>query len=169
MIRKLLIALCLVFLGMQLIRPAKNQSGGGPSPDDVFSRYAAPAEVRRIVEHACYDCHSNETRYPWYAEVQPGGWLLARHVRDGKRHLNFSEFGKLPATRAKRQLEACVDEITGQTMPLPSYLWIHRDAALSEAEVTAVTAWVEKITDQLRAPEVAGQASRAEALSVSSD
>ena len=169
MIRKIVIALCLVFLGMQFIRPAKNTLEGGPSPQDVFSRYAAPPEVRRVFERACYDCHSNETRYPWYAEVQPGGWLLAKHVRDGKRHLNFSEFGKLPTTRAKRQLEACVDEITGQTMPLPSYLWIHRGAALSDEEVAAVTAWVETITSQLRAPEVAGQATGAEALSVSSD
>jgi mono/diheme cytochrome c family protein len=157
MIRKSLLVLGLIFLGMQFVRPAKNTPVAGSHEHDLFSRHTAPAEVRAAFQRACYDCHSNETRYPWYAEVQPAGWFLATHVRDGKKHLNFSEFWKQPEGRARRQLEACLDEITEGTMPLASYTWIHRQARLTDAEIEAVAAWVEKTGDELRRLDAAGQ------------
>jgi hypothetical protein len=149
MIRKIFIVLLVAFAGMQFIRPPKNLPETDLRADDLFTHFEAPVEVKRVVERACYDCHSNQTRYPWYAEIQPGGWLLAKHVRDGKRHLNFSEFGQLTPKRAKRQLEACVDEITDGKMPLGSYTWIHRDARLTDEQVATVSAWIEATTKTL--------------------
>jgi mono/diheme cytochrome c family protein len=167
MIRKSLLVLGLIFLGMQFVRPAKNTPVAGSRDHDLFSQHTAPAEVKAAFQRACYDCHSNETRYPWYAEVQPAGWFLASHVRDGKKHLNFSEFGKQPHGRARRQLEACLDEITEGTMPLASYTWIHRHARLTDAEIEAVAAWVEKTGDHLRQLDVAGE--KSPTLSVSGE
>ena len=162
MVRKLSIVLLVAFAGMQFIRPPKNLPSTDLRADDVFTHHAAPAEVERVVKNACYDCHSNQTRYPWYAEIQPGGWLLAKHVREGKRQLNFSEFGRLAPKRAKRQLEACIDEIAEGEMPLRSYTWIHGDARLTDEQVNAVSAWIEATMEALEQKESVAGGTRGE-------
>jgi hypothetical protein len=91
MTRKMAITLLVVFAGIQLIRPSKNRPFTTSEPNDLFTRYQATDEVKRVMVAACYDCHSNKTRYPWYAEIQPGGRILAKHVSDGEKRLNFSE------------------------------------------------------------------------------
>lgn len=148
-IKAVSMGLLAIFAGMQCIRPEKNEGVAGQAQSDLFARHNAPPDIRKLMENACYDCHSNRTRYPWYAEVQPGGWLLAKHVRDGKRLVNFSEFGELSPTRAKRQLEACIDEIEEGEMPLESYTWIHHEARLTEDQVRAIVAWMEIVVEDL--------------------
>ena len=98
----------------------------------------------------CYDCHSNNTRYPWYAEVQPAAWWLAGHIRDGKDHLNFSEFGSYPAKRAARKLEQCGEQIEEDSMPLASYRLIHRDARFNPEQKKRIIEWLDALQEQIK-------------------
>ncbi|MBP8255914.1 MAG: heme-binding domain-containing protein, partial [Opitutaceae bacterium] len=90
--RRIIVILCLGILGIQFFRPTKNLSPEAMPPDDLRALQPIPEAVRTRLENGCYDCHSNNTRYPWYAEIQPFAWWLDMHVRDGKRELNFSGF-----------------------------------------------------------------------------
>jgi hypothetical protein len=150
MIKKILLGLAVVFLALQFVRPAKNLSPV-PGPQDITTKVAVPAEVRRVFAKACYDCHSDQTRYPWYAEVQPAGWWLASHIQDGKQHLNFSEFGAYDAKKADRKLKQIAREVDDGSMPLHSYTWIHRDAILTATEIKLIGDWAEAARTQIAA------------------
>lgn len=155
MIRKILLGLVVVFVAIQFVRPAKNLSPVA-GPNDLTAKIAVPADVQRVLARACYDCHSDNTRYPWYAGVQPVGWWLASHIRDGKRHLNFSEFGVYNAKNAARRLRGVAHTVDNGSMPLHSYTWIHRDAILTEAEKKLVADWAEAARSKL-APAPSGK------------
>src|SRR6267142_1784670 len=99
MIKKILPGLALLLVAIQFYRPARNLSAA-PGPNDINVKHPLPPAVKTLLANACYDCHSNNTRYPWYADVQPIAWWLGRHIDEGKRHLNFSEFGRYPPKRA---------------------------------------------------------------------
>lgn len=143
MAKRILYVFAAIFVGLQFFRPERN-AAAAPSSDDLIHRLAPPPHVRAVLQTSCYDCHSNQTKYPWYAELQPTAWLLDQHVRDGKRQLNFSTFGKLPTKQAKAALESCADEVSENRMPLKSYCWIHHDARLSDEEAQAVAAWFDQ-------------------------
>jgi hypothetical protein len=151
MVKKILLGLILVVLGLQFIRPEKNLAPT-PGKNDLFVQHPAPAEVKRLVEIACYDCHSDNTRYPLYAEIQPLGWWIAAHTRDGKRELNLSAFGELSAKRKGSRIEAMVDALQSHSMPLKSYTLIHRDAIFTEAQTKQIVEWLEALRDKV-APE----------------
>ncbi len=140
-----------VFVILQFVRPPKNIATV-PSPGDFMAKYPPPANVRQILTTACYDCHSNTTRYPWYAEIQPAGWWLKRHIDDGKNELNFSEFADYSTKRKRQKLETASDEVRDKSMPLPSYLWIHHDARLTPDQSKALMDWfdavIEKVEDE---------------------
>ena len=138
--KKLLLGALAFIVAIQLIRQPKNL---GPSngPDDLIVRTEPDPEIRRLLETACYDCHSNHTRYPWYAEVQPVGWWLASHVNEAKENLNFSTFGLLAPKRAALKLETCADEVTEGSMPLSSYKLAHPDARLTPAQQKLLSNW----------------------------
>jgi hypothetical protein len=108
-----------------------------------------PADVQKILRRACYDCHSNATVYPWYAEIQPFGWWLTTHVNDGKRHLNFSEFGTYTLKRSVSKLEQISDEVSQHAMPLPSYTWVHSEARLTTTEIKQLTDWADALRDEI--------------------
>lgn len=148
---KILLGLVVILLAIQFIRPAKNLGPAEPGPHDLTNLYATPPEVKAILAKACYDCHSDHTRYPWYAEVQPVGWWLANHIKDGKRHLNFSQFSSYSANRADHKLGGAIREVRDDDMPLSSYTWIHRDADLTEAEATILTDWFASVRKQVAA------------------
>ncbi|HTT55971.1 MAG TPA: heme-binding domain-containing protein [Opitutaceae bacterium] len=137
--------------GLQFIRPARNL-GAAEGPQDLSHRYPVPADVHRLLVAACYDCHSNHTHYPWYANVQPVGWWLANHVRSGKGHLNFSDFGAYGPHQAARKLDVLADQVDEGKMPLPSYRWMHPAARLTEAERAKIVDWAQDLHDKL-APE----------------
>lgn len=150
MLKRILLVLLVVFVGIQFIRPSKNVSSHPVTPDDLFERHRAPDTTRVAILHACYDCHSNSTRYPWYSEVQPLSWWLASHVRDGKEHLNFSEFGRLTPKRAARKLEESIEAIEDGSMPLKSYRLAHRDARLTPEQKKEIIAWLEATQEQIQ-------------------
>jgi Haem-binding domain len=150
-LRLLALGLPVVLLGIQLIRPARNL-GAADGPDEIARKYPVPADVHRLLVTACYDCHSNHTDYPWYADVQPVGWWLAHHVNSGRRHVNFSAFGAYGTHQAARRLDTLANEVDEGGMPLRSYTWMHPAARLTTAQRQKIVDWAQNLHDKL-APE----------------
>lgn len=148
MVKKIFLGLILVAVVIQFFRPQKNLSAATPKTD-LLVVHAAPPEVKQLLSVGCYDCHSDNTRYPWYAEIQPVAWWLASHVDDGKKELNFSSFGELSAKRKATRIEAMIDSITTGEMPLKSYTLVHRDAKFSPAQIKVLTDWLEALRDEV--------------------
>ncbi len=138
----------IILVIIQFIRPSKNESTE-ISANDISKHYTVPENVAGILKRACNDCHSNNTVYPWYSEVQPVRWWLQHHVNDGKKHLDFSEFAKYDAKRQHHKLEELVDEVKEEHMPLDSYLWIHKEAKLSEDDKKVLIDWANGLRAQI--------------------
>lgn len=149
--KKILLGVVVALIAIQFVRPARNLGPAEPGPNDITTLHPTSPEVKAILAKACYDCHSDRTRYPWYADVQPVGWWLANHVDEGRHHLNFSQFGTLPANRAARKMSGFVRLVRNGKMPLSSYTWEHRDAILTDAERKALIDWAEAIHASLAA------------------
>jgi len=148
MIRKLLWLLLIVFVVLQAFRPTKNNSGD--KSKDIALSYPVPDSVAKIFDKACNDCHSNNTRYPLYAEVQPLGWWLNDHVKDGKKHFNLNEFSGYRIARQYKKLEECIEQVKEGEMPLESYTVIHSEARLTDAEKQTLYAWCEAVRDSIK-------------------
>lgn len=136
--------LLLVLMFIQFIQPPRNKSRQA-SRMDITRVFPVPEKIHGILKNSCYDCHSNNTRYPWYAMLQPGGWLLASHIKKGKQELNFNEFGSYSRRRQQSKLKSIANSIKDETMPLSSYTLIHRSAKLSQTERELVTNWLEQM------------------------
>lgn len=146
--KKILLAILIVLIVIQFVQPVRNTSGQ-VLQTDIVKVFNVPQSTQAVFEKACYDCHSNNTRYPWYANVQPMGWLLARHVKEGKAELNFSEFGSYSSRRQANKLRAIENSVKDGTMPLSSYLLLHKDARLTETDKTEIISWVRRTRDSL--------------------
>lgn len=109
-------------------------------------------EVGEILAAACLDCHSHETRWPWYARVAPSKFLVARHVSQGREELNFSTWGDQPLSRQVRKLEEVVEEVESGHMPERSYTWLHPEARLADAQREALSSWARAERARLEAP-----------------
>lgn len=125
--------LVVVLVGMQLI-PNQHNEYEPTTSDDFAVIYEVPAEVESLLRRACYDCHSNQTNYPWYSKVQPINLLVANHVNEGTAELNFSKFGQLSNRKKKMKIKSMIKEIEKGEMPLKSYLFLHNDAAFSDSQ-----------------------------------
>ena len=147
--KRILIGLLVILLVMQAFRPEKNQSGN--TAKSIAIKYPVPAEVKTILVKACNDCHSNQTAYPCYAEIQPVSWWLGDHVKDGKRHLNFDEFSSYRIAKQYKKLEECIEQVKEGEMPLKSYTWLHKSAVLTDAEKTTLYSWCENLRDSIKA------------------
>lgn len=133
---------------IQFFPPRRNNSVED-FPGAISKHLHLPANVQQLLTAACYDCHSNNTNYPWYVNVQPVAWLLADHIRAGKKDLNFDEFGSYSRRRQMSKLKSIAGRIKDGTMPLPSYARMHRAARLTEAEKELITAWALLTKDSL--------------------
>jgi hypothetical protein len=140
MIKKILIVLLLAFIVIQFIRPAKNISTAA-EPAAITKVFAVPDSVNKIFEKACYDCHSNNTRYPWYNNIQPVYWWMNDHITKGKQKLNFSDYGSYPLKKQAKRLKDIAKEVEDGGMPLDSYTWIHKDAILTAEEKATLIGW----------------------------
>jgi Haem-binding domain len=147
-LKRALVLLIILLVVLQFVRSARNLGPAG-GPDDIAAKYPVPANVQLVLHQACYDCHSNRTRYPWYANFQPVAWWLSSHVEEGKRHLNFSEFGSYSAKRAVNKLEQLSDEVDQHSMPLPSYTWAHPEARLTPEQIKLLSSWAESLRDEI--------------------
>lgn len=146
-----LITLAVVLIVIQFFHPAKNASTAPQSPNDVAVAYNEPANVHAILSKACNDCHSNNTRYPWYNNIQPVAWWLDHHVQEGKHELNFNEIGSYPLRRQYNKFKEIPEQIKEGEMPLGSYTLIHTDAKLTSQEKATLTDWANSIRANLRA------------------
>lgn len=146
--RRSAIILILVFFLAQFFRPEKN-NGAAETATDITHYITVPPDVMAVLKTSCYDCHSNKTNYPWYAEITPANFWLANHVREGKRELNFSDFSVYNRRRIKNKLSSIADQVEKGEMPLASYTLIHRKAVLSDTETKLITLWVDSATAQL--------------------
>lgn len=143
-----LLTLFALFLIIQLIRPVRNERGQAPEAD-ISSLYRMPEQVHGVFKRSCYDCHSNHTTYPWYANIQPLGWWLADHIREGKAELNFNEFGTYSLRKQKSKLKSIRGSLEDNSMPLSSYTLIHRNAKLSLSDKALVLNWLSKTRDSI--------------------
>ncbi len=149
-IKTILLFLLFIFIVIQFIRPVKNISKG-VSPNDISTKYPVADSVQKILAVACYDCHSNNTKYPWYAEVQPVAWWLNNHVNDGKKDLNFSEFTKYRIRRQYVKFDEINKLVKKNEMPLDSYTWLHNDARLTDAQKRIIANWSTALRDTIEA------------------
>ena len=111
--------------------------------------YNVPENVNTILQTSCYDCHSNNTEYPWYNKIQPVAMYLSIMLKTAKKHFNFSEFASYSTKKQKKKLNEVAEEVEGGEMPLNSYTWIHWNAKLSEADKKLVIDWANKLNSTL--------------------
>lgn len=141
--RRIAFLLLVVFMVMQLFRIDKTNP---PVEEgyDFLEVTKAPQDVAHILKTSCYDCHSNTTRYPYYADIAPASWWIKHHIDEGREHLNFSEWKSYEKDKRKHKLEECIEEIQDGEMPLKPYLWMHSNAKMVEADKNKLIEWFEK-------------------------
>ncbi len=144
MAKKILLVLVLLFVIAQLLPkalfPISNPGVDSTKTLDAGAQKLTP-QVAAILNRSCRDCHSNQTRWPWYSKVAPVSWLLSRDVAEGRRELNFSEWATYTPRRKDRKLEEVCAQVTRGEMPLGVYLPLHTDAKLSDADRRALCVW----------------------------
>jgi hypothetical protein len=144
-------ALLVLLLGAQFIRPERSNPPADPGRD-ITVHLAVPAEIAALLDRSCRDCHSHQTRWPWYSQVAPVSWLVADDVNRGRESVNFSEWAGYDAEAARKHLRSICTEVEEGFMPVPIYVVLHRSAALSAGQVKAVCAWTEAERDRLAGP-----------------
>ena len=146
--RKILLIIVIVFVAIQFIQPSKNKSEQ-EFPTDISNVVIIPGEVKEVLKTSCYDCHSNNTHYPWYSFIQPAAWWMASHIKEGKADLNFSEFGNYTKRKQRNKLQAIAKSIQDETMPLSSYTLLHTSAKLSTEKKALIINWATTMKDSL--------------------
>lgn len=138
-----LIAL-IAFVGIQFFPTDRNESDLIPQTDFMLVNQV-PTSIQNQLKESCYDCHSNNTKYPWYNKIQPAAWYLEDHVKEGKSELNFNEWDSLSRRRKASKLRSIIKQIESDEMPLSSYTLIHSDAVLSKAQQTEIIEYMKKL------------------------
>jgi cbb3-type cytochrome oxidase cytochrome c subunit len=140
---KILVVIGVVtFIVIQFFQPEKNISE--ITQNHIFKQEQLPENVQQTLKNACMDCHSNNTDYPWYNKIAPVSWMLNKHVTEGKKELNFSEWGEMDAYDKIGALEDIRQEIEQKTMPLKEYAALHKEAKLTDEKMAALIAWIDK-------------------------
>lgn len=152
LIKKFLVVTGILFIAIQFIRPSHNKKEQVLS-DDISKVVMVPDSIQSILKNSCYDCHSNNTRYPWYSNIQPVYWFMNNDIKKGKKELNFDEFGSYSPRRQLSKLSGIENAITEEIMPLSSYLLMHNTAKLSPNEKTMLIKWAQQSADSLSANE----------------
>lgn len=142
--KKIILFLLVLLVLAQFIGPEKNE-GDLASLDAFYAETNPPEDVKLVLKQACYDCHSDVTKYPWYNNITPVNYWMAHHVDEGKEELNFSSWSSYSVKRKDHKLEETMEMIEKGKMPLDSYTWIHKDAILTEAQKQAIKNWVERV------------------------
>jgi hypothetical protein len=150
MLKKILLVLLVAFIAIQFFHPAKNINTAAAA-NDISKVFSVPDSVHSILKTSCYDCHSNNTYYPWYAAIQPAAWWLQDHVDEGKKEVNFNEFANYSPRRQFKKFEEIKEQIKEEEMPLFSYTLIHRNAKLSKTQSATLTAWATEQQDSMKA------------------
>jgi len=150
MFKKIMLTLLAALVIIQFIHPKKNKAQG-PQPNYIGNSFTVPVDVKPILDKACNDCHSNNSNYPWYANFQPIHWWLEKHIKDGKKELNFDEYTNRSLRYQYHKMEETIEMVKEGEMPLNSYTWTHKDAKLTKEEKIKITGWAESVMDTMKA------------------
>ncbi|MDZ4793562.1 MAG: heme-binding domain-containing protein [Bacteroidota bacterium] len=149
MFRKIMVFLLAALVVIQFFHPKKNKAEG-LQPNYIGNNFAIPANVKTILAKACNDCHSNNTRYPWYAKLQPVHWWLDKHIKKAKKEINFDEYANKSLRYQFHKMEEMIDIIKDGEMPLNYYTWNHKAARLSEEEKGNLIGWANSVMDTMK-------------------
>jgi hypothetical protein len=149
MLKKILIGLLIAFVVAQFFQPGRN-NGTAFGAQDITHVVTVPDSVMGLLKTACFDCHSNQTKYPWYSKITPVNWWLKNHIDNGKKRLNFSTFATNDLKRKDHKLEEVAETVKKHAMPISSYLWIHKEARLNDAQRVVITDWVARARSELK-------------------
>lgn len=138
----IVIILFVAFVAIQFYRPDR---AAPPIVETETLEASAqiPENVEQILTRSCNDCHTYKTNYPWYSQIAPASLFLANHIADGRRSMNLSVWNTYETQRKRRKLDQICEQVTEKEMPLPSYLWIHRSAKLSDEDVKTLCDWAD--------------------------
>jgi len=149
-LKKVGIALLIVLVVLQFVRPDKNESGYESVA--YFEKETKPSPaIQEILKTKCYDCHSNQTKYPWYAEVAPVSIWIADHIEEGNEHFNVSEWSSWSDKKKDHKLDELVEEVEEGEMPLDSYTWLHGN--ISDVDKEALMSWAKKARESYKIAE----------------
>ena len=143
-LKNILLGVVAIFITIQFFQIDKSTSPVDPTKDFIVLTQP-DEELTKILQTACYDCHSNQTVYPWYSYISPVNWWLKHHVEEGTEHLNFSNWADYSAKKADHKLEEMYEEVEEGEMPLNSYTWAHGDARLTTEQREKLISWVQSL------------------------
>lgn len=149
-LKKIGLFLLIALVIAQFFRPEKND-GNIDTVNAFIAETNPPAEVTQILKTTCFDCHSAKTNYPWYNNITPVNYWLDEHVRDGKKHLDFSKWSEYSLKKKEHKMDELHEEVEEKEMPLNSYTWTHADANLTQEQIDAVVAWGKKVQADYKA------------------
>lgn len=147
-VRKIAAVALVGFLLLQLYQPHRNKEVIVNTKDDFMTAYNVPVNIHSLIKTSCYDCHSNNTNYAWYDYIQPARLFVERHIRQAKAELNFSEWQQYSDRKKTRLLTSIKKQVETKKMPLPSYVWLHKEAEVSKAAVTILAGWIDSLSIQ---------------------
>jgi hypothetical protein len=148
MVKKIILVLLIALLIIQFIHPKKNQADGAQA-SFIGNVFPVPEKVEVILAKACNDCHTNNTNYPWYTNLQPVHWWLNNHILEGKNELNFDDFTNKSPRVQYHKMEEIAEQVKEGEMPLESYTWLHKNAKLSDVEKNELINWADGIRKNL--------------------
>jgi hypothetical protein len=150
MFKKIMLFLLAGLVVIQFIHPKRNRSEG-PQANYIGNVFTVPDNVKGILKKACNDCHSNNTEYPWYSKLQPVDWWMDKHVKNGKKELNFDEYTHKSLRYQYHKMEEVIEMVKEGEMPLDSYTWVHKDAKLTDDEKNKIYNWANSVMDTMKA------------------
>ncbi len=131
---KIILGLILIFAALQVVNPIDTDPKEIDPANSILSSDEVPDEVKTIIKKACFDCHSNETDWPWYSKIAPISWWINDHIEHGSHHLSFSKWKIYSKEEKDKKMHEIVEEIEEGEMPLYSYTILHNEAVLTEQE-----------------------------------
>lgn len=148
-LKRIGLAIIIVLILIQVF-PGEKPSVTMDNPGDIHEEILVDTEVSKILKTACYDCHSNETKYPWYASVAPVSWLVIKDTNEGRDELNFSEWVSYSEKRKHHKLEELIEEVEEGEMPLEVYTYTHAEARLSEEQIATLISWAQESMSEIQ-------------------
>lgn len=148
-IKYLLWVILVILVAIQFV-PVNREVPPGDKNNDFLVVTQAPEDVQMRMRNACYDCHSNETRWPWYSHIAPVSFVIAKHVADGKDHLNFSDWAIYDQKDYPDILKHMKKELEKGEMPLAGYALIHTDAKMTDERKELILNWIDKVSDSYK-------------------
>lgn len=148
-VKKTAVVLLIAFIVAQFFSPEKNE-GDVTELNTFLAETNPPENVKVILETTCFDCHSNNTVYPWYNSITPINYWLDHHIEDGKKHLDFSKWNSYSLKKKEHKMDELHEEVEEGEMPLNSYTWTHADANLSKEQIEAIVSWGKSVQQEYK-------------------